>query len=268
MFSMLDLINSWLAYINVGTKLKSQIYTILGFFGWGYICYITYRFLVNGATNRGLLLLLVSVLMAYFLYLNIIYYFTKKSSKLDITPVINKVLHIKPAEETEGRKNPYREYNIPANGLYDKRKVIPASISSDNVEQKMINDLALRMIQNKLLREDYAGMSESQLKQLLAKDEDQIFAIGKGALIPYFSMKFKDGDYLVYAGINELEAQQVGKIKSVGLQKVKNIDPTEIKLYLAGAYLTGGKYCMKGRTGILYDVTNYHIELQVAYERR
>lgn len=265
MFSILDGINSWLSYISIEAKTKARIYTILGFFGWLYMIYITYRFLANEVYTRGLLMLGATVVLGYFLYLNIIYYFTKKSSKLDITPIINKTLHIQPKTDPQPG-NHFRD--IPANGLFDERRTMPAKLATDVTEQAAINDLAVQMIQEKLVADDYSGLDEHQIKVALKDNQKPIYAIGEGAMIPYFSMKKVNNQYVVYVGINEAHAKVVGHLETIGLQAVNQIDPTKIKLYLAAAYLTGGKCKMMGRSGIIETDDNYHIEVQVAYTKK
>ena len=265
MFSILGGLNSWLSYISIEAKTKARIYTILGFFGWLYMIYITYRFLTNQVYTRGLLMFGVTVLLGYFLYLNFIYYFTNKSSKFDITPIINKTLHIQPKEVTNSTKR-YRD--IPANGLFDERRTIPAKLTSDTTQQVAINDLAVQMIKENLVKDDYNGLDQHQIKVALRENDKPLYAIGDGTIITYFSMKKVDGQYVVYAGINEPNAKAVGHLKTVGLQSIKQIDSTEINLYLAAAYLTGGKYKIKGRNGIIETDDNYHVEVQVAYTKK
>ncbi|WP_395317671.1 DUF6681 family protein [Fructilactobacillus frigidiflavus] len=265
MFSILDGINSWLSYISIEAKTKARIYTILGFFGWLYMIYITYRFLTNQVYMRGLLMLGATIVLGYFLYLNIIYYFTRKSSKLDVTPIINKTLHIQPKEAVKPGSR-YRD--IPANGLFDERQTMPAKLATDTTEQAAINDLAVQMIQEKLVADDYAGLDDHQIKVALKENAKPVYAIGEGAMIPYFSMKKINDQYVVYAGINEPHAKAVGHIQTVGLQSVQQIDLSKIKLYLAAAYLTGGKCKMMGRSGIIETDDNYHVEVQVAYTKK
>lgn len=264
MFSILDGINSWLSYISIEAKVKARIYTILGFFGWLYMIYITYRFLTNQVYARGLLMLVITVVLGYFLYLNLIYYFTKKSSKIDITPVINKTLHIQPKDDVKSTK---RFRDIPANGLFDERKTMPAKLTTDATEQAAINDLAVQMIQAKLVKTDYMGLDQHEIKTALKENKKPVYAIGEGVMIPYFSMKKVNGQYVVYVGINEATAKPVGHIRTVGFQAVDQLDSTEIKLYLAAAYLTGGKYKMMGRSGIIETDDDYHVAVQLAYAK-
>ncbi|MDO4455410.1 MAG: hypothetical protein Q4B66_01670, partial [Ligilactobacillus agilis] len=89
MVSILSMINSYLSYINLNVKIKNQVYTTLATIGNFYLLYVSYRFFVNGFIVRGLLFILAFLLIAYFAYLNILYYFTKdKKSRYDISPWI------------------------------------------------------------------------------------------------------------------------------------------------------------------------------------
>ena len=86
------MINSYIGYFSMNAKLKSQVYTALGTLGNFYLLYVAYRFFANGFYLRGFLYILAFLVLAYFAYLNILYYFTKdKSSKYDITPKIELV---------------------------------------------------------------------------------------------------------------------------------------------------------------------------------
>ncbi|USS86198.1 hypothetical protein M3M38_05750 [Fructilactobacillus cliffordii] len=259
MFSFLDVINSWLGYINIEPKTKGRIYDVLSFLGELYMAYITYRFLANGFWARGLLLLVVTVVLAYFLYLNTIYYFTNRTSKIDVTPWIYKILHIKPQPQTQGPK----VRNIPANGIYDKRKTMPGKLTSNAPEQQFINQLAAELLQQGLLKDNYEGLSDWELKQRL-QHEPRVDAIGQGTLLPYFAMKAENGHHVVYAGLNEAHAQPVGTVTQVGLQSIDQVDANHVQIFLAAAYLTGGKFKQLGRRGVLEQSADYQIELEIA----
>ncbi|USS88399.1 hypothetical protein M3M39_02665 [Fructilactobacillus hinvesii] len=260
MFSFLDAINSWLGYINIEAKTKGRIYDILSFLGELYMVYITYRFLANGFWARGLILLLVTVVLAYFLYLNTIYYFTNRTSKIDITPWIYKVLHIKPQPQAQGGT---KVRNIPANGIYDNRKTMPGKLTMNATEQQFVNQLAAQLIQQGLVKADYDGQSDRELKQRL-QHEPQVNAIGKGTLLPYFAMRFENGQHVVYAGVNEAHAQPVGTVTQVGLQRIDQVDANHVQIFLAAAYLTGGKFKMLGRRGVMEKNADYQIEVEIA----
>ncbi|USS93060.1 hypothetical protein M8332_05545 [Fructilactobacillus ixorae] len=261
MFTFLDAINSWLGYINIEPKTKGRLYDVLSFLGELYLAYITYRFLANGFWTRGVLLLVVTIVLAYFLYLNTIYYFTNRTSRLDLTPWIYRLLHIKPQAQTATTAPKVR--NIPANGIYDNRKTMPGKLVSTPTEQQFINQLAGQLLNHGLMTADYAGVSDRELKQRL-QTGNQVNAIGSGTLLPYFDMQFKDGQHVVYAGVNQAEAQPVGTITQVGLQAIAEVDAAHVEIFLAAAYLTGGKFKLLGRRGIMEKAADYHIEVEIA----
>ena len=77
MFTLLDLVNSYLGYFSTNSKTKNRIYTAVSAIGVWYVLYIAYRFLANGRWLRGAMIAIVFVILAYFVVLNIIYYFFK-----------------------------------------------------------------------------------------------------------------------------------------------------------------------------------------------
>ena len=138
MFSILGMINSYIGYFSMNAKLKSQVYTALGTLGNFYLLYVAYRFFANGFYLRGFLYILAFLVLAYFAYLNILYYFTKdKSSKYDITPKIEQLLGIKAKDhlaEYEKRKNQAPGY-VQTNGIFKDEEFLP-SVVTTNAEQK------------------------------------------------------------------------------------------------------------------------------------
>ncbi|MBY7146342.1 hypothetical protein I2491_06075, partial [Levilactobacillus brevis] len=122
MLSFLDMVNHYLGYINVNAKIKNRVYVILGALGDLYLFYIAIRSLQNGHPFWGLLILLVALLLLYFVYLNGMYYFTEKKAPFDISPKIEKWLHIKPKEEETTGHQTIHGRNIPANGYFDEKK--------------------------------------------------------------------------------------------------------------------------------------------------
>lgn len=92
MFSILDMINHALGYVNVNVKIKNQIYIGIGIAGNLYLGYVAIRLMQNGAWLRGILYMLVFLALIYFITLNVIYYFTNKTAKYDLSPKIEKLL--------------------------------------------------------------------------------------------------------------------------------------------------------------------------------
>ena len=64
MFSIIDMINHYLGYINVNLKLKNRIYTIVGFVS-NFTCYMHIAS-ENGRWLRGLGFIAVFIIFLYF----------------------------------------------------------------------------------------------------------------------------------------------------------------------------------------------------------
>lgn len=94
MLTILDLLNHYLGFFNVNTKWKGQVYTILASVGNFYVLYLAIMHLKNAAYLRGLGLLLAFIVIAYFAFLNVVYYFTKKTFKWDLSPKVEKLLGV------------------------------------------------------------------------------------------------------------------------------------------------------------------------------
>lgn len=270
MFSFLDIINHYLGYVTIETNTKSRIYVILGVLGDLYLLYVAYRFAANGFIIRGILVFLVVLILAYFLYLNIMYYFTKKKAKFDVTPVINKVLHIQPKSEEKPISGEQRRYrNIPANGLFDERKTMPSKLESTLSERHNIHELAETMINKKVANYDYNGLGErALLSEIKTSPKHRVYAMGDGALIPYFDLREENGKYEVYAGMNQVNCEPVGHIVQAGFEDIQNLDKNKVKLYLAEAFLVGGKYETAGRAGLIDGADDYAVQIKIAYRKK
>lgn len=277
MFSFLDMINHYLGYFNINVAVKSRIYTVLGFLGNIYLFYISFRFLQNKFYSKGFLLLAVSIILLYFLICNFFYYFTKKQPWFDISPKLARMLHLQPHEkEIQANskmgntviQEPYNRQDNAANGIFDEQHVLPAKIDVSPSEQRNLNRLVAQMQQQQLFRADYNGMDDRKLYELLKINGGKpIYAIGKGVMMPYFEMRHQNNALIVYAGLNQAEIYPVGSIKRVGLQSIRSIDLSDLKLYLASAELFGGPYKEIGRVGVLEHTQNYTLRVSVAYKK-
>ncbi|KRN01142.1 hypothetical protein FD13_GL001407 [Levilactobacillus senmaizukei DSM 21775 = NBRC 103853] len=266
MLSFLDMVNHYLGYINVNVKIKNRIYVILGFLGDIYLFYIALRYLKNGHPFWGLLILGVALLLLYFVYLNVMYYFTDKKAPFDISPKIEKWLHIKPKEaEEEGQKAVRGGRNIPANGYFDEKKILPGKLKSNDGELANIQNLATRLQQHQLLDLDYSGLGDREIMAQTQQNGKPVYATGPGVLIPYFEMKNEGGRLAVYAGINQAEAQRVGAISTVGLQPVADVRD-QFELYLANATLVGGPFKVLGRNSLIEQANDFEVAVQLAYK--
>ncbi len=268
MLSFLDMVNHYLGYINVSVKIKNRIYVILGALGDLYLFYIAMRYLQNGHPFWGLLILLIALVLLYFVYLNTVYYFTKKKAPFDISPKIEKMLHMKPKEAEEDKpRRTMGGRNIPANGYFDEKKILPGKLTSTPIEQANIQNLAGRLQQNQLLQMDYSGLGDREITEQTRQTGKPVYASGPGALIPYFEMQTENNQLVVYAGINQAEKQRVGVVSTVGLQNVADVRD-QIELYLANATLVGGPFKVLGRTSVIEQANDFQVAVQLAYKHQ
>lgn len=266
MLSFLDMVNHYLGYINVNAKIKNRIYVIIGALGDLYLFYIGFRYLQNGHPFWGLLILLVALILLYFVYLNTVYYFTEKKAPFDISPKIEKWLHIKPKEAEEGNQPAARGgRNIPANGYFDEKKILPGKLTASDSDARNVQNLATRLQQNQLLQLDYSGLGDREIMEQTRKTGKPVYASGPAVLIPYFEMQTEGHQLVVYAGINQAEKQRVGVVSTVGLQNVADVRD-QFELYLANATLVGGPFKVLGRTSLIEQPNDFQVAVQLAYK--
>ncbi|WP_125765942.1 DUF6681 family protein [Levilactobacillus mulengensis] len=267
MLSFLDMVNHYLGYINVNAKIKNRIYVIIGALGDLYLFYIAVRYLQNGHPFWGLLILLVAIILLYFVYLNTIYYFTEKTAPFDISPKIEKMLHMKPKEaEEDAAKTAVRGgRNIPANGYFDEKKILPGKLTMSGMDARNVQNLATQLQQNQLLQLDYSGLGDREIMEQTRQNGKPVYASGPGTLIPYFDMQTEGNQLVVYAGINQAEKQRVGVVSTVGLQNVADVRD-QFELYLANATLVGGPFKVLGRTSLIEQPGDFQVAVQLAYK--
>ncbi|MBW1605279.1 DUF6681 family protein [Lactobacillus sp. Sy-1] len=272
MFTFLDAVNQYLGYINFSPKLKNRIYTLVGGVATAYLFYAGTRFIINGVVLQGALFLAVSLFLLYFLFLNVVYYFTGHRAPFDISPKVEKLLRIKPREPQttasikpviDDLQNPRK---IPMDGFYDPKHVLPAKVVSNQGELKNIDIIAHDMLTNALMTDNYAGLSEKELLNYLSQSRKPAYAICAGALIPHFSLKLEAGQYVAYAGINQAHLLRVGVVQRVGLQSVNNINPNRVELFAASAIMVGGNFKINGRAGTVDQQQEYRIQMRIAFK--
>lgn len=268
MLSFLDMVNHYLGYFNISVKIKNRAYTILGALGDLYLFYIAIRYLQNGHPFWGLLILLVAIILLYFVFLNVVYYFTNKKAPFDISPKIEKWLHMKPkTEETTPQARRSYGRNIPANGYFDEKKILPGKLKSTVQEEQNVQNLATQLQQNRLLNLDYSGLGDREIMEQVQKDGKPVYASGPGILIPYFEMQPEGNQLVVYAGLNQADKQRVGTVSTVGLQQVQDVRD-QFKLYLANATLVGGPFKVVGRTTLIEQANPFVVAVQLAYKHQ
>lgn len=271
MFSILDMINHALGYVNVNVKIKNQIYTLLGAAGNCYLGYVAVRLMQNGSWLRGIIYMLVFLAVIYFLMLNIIYYFTEKKPPFDLSPKIEKLLGGKPKEAIAAEKqaamgNQNQPY-IPANGIFDGQELLPAAVHTSHTEQSNVHQIVDQLQAANIIRLDYGGMSDRDIMQQVRATGEPVPAIGQGIQIPYSQLKLENHKLVIYAGINQIDQLPVGHITRVGLTDVHDAHE-DYKLYLASTLITGGIAKIAGRTATIEQSGDYQITAQVAFEDR
>lgn len=269
MFNFLSIISSYLGYINVNVKLKNRIYTVLGALGNLYLLYVALRFFANGFYLRGFLFILAFAVAAYFSYLNILYYFTKdKKSRYDISPVIERWLHITPPEATEeqnvrqgtGTQPGY----IQTNGLFDDdQEFLPAVITASSRERANIQQVVSDLERKGYLQLDYAGKSNQEIYRSGKRQA----ALSAPVTLPYYEL-VQTGKYLeVYGGVNQMERLPLGRVKTVGLLPAAEA-MARYHLYLASAAIIKGPYKFAGRSDVVVQARDFDLDIKVAYRER
>lgn len=263
MFTLLDLVNHYLGYFTTNSKTKDKIYTSVSAVGVWYLLYIAYRFFVNGRWLRGMLIALVFVLLAYFVILNIVYYFTNSVMKWDISPRIEKALG-GPQHVVE-KAHP-REVIVPANGLYQRQDVMTGEITVDGTQQENITQLATALMQLGFMQQDYGHLGEQAQRQIISQ-RAVIFANHPGTLLPYFDMITVDGETKVMGGVNQLQASDLGTLITVGMTPTKQA-LAQYRLALSSVIITGGMGHVATRTALLAVQQPYKVQVEVAYKKK
>lgn len=263
MLTLLGLINQSLGFLNVNTKFKGRLYTILGFSGSWYILYIGISFITAQRYLRGIALIAAFVGLIYVLYLNCIYYFTDKKARFDISPYFEKVIGTNHTSENNDDK---AKVMMPNNGIYHEQQVLPTAIKSNRDEAHNIELVAQQMIDLNLYPQDYQKMNDHDLRQHLTINDNQpIFANHPGSAIPFAKLVNEGNHLVVYGGINEMNALRLGEITRVGLADVttalKNSD-----VFLATIMLSGGKGKTLARSSFIENNYPYAIKIEVAYK--
>lgn len=260
MFSIIGMINGYLGYINMNVRLKNQVYTVLGSVGDCYLLYVAYRFFANGFWLRGLLFVLAFLGLGYLAYLNLIYYFTKKNSKLDFTPWLEKTLHLKPRPvPTEGTRRPQPGF-VQTNGLFTNEKVLPAEISSSLQQQQTLQQIVEQLVAQNYLKLDYAGMSDDQI----LRNGQTVSALNQPVALPYYELQHQGEQLFLAGGINQMEKKVLGQIKTVGLMPVAAASQ-RYQLYAATVTVQGGPVKFAGRSSVMVEQRPYTVKLQLAY---
>lgn len=265
MFSFFGTIAGYLGYVNLSIKLKNQIYTILAALGNFYLLYVAYRFFVNGFPTRGLLFIVAFLIIAYFAYLNFLYYFTNKKSRYDISPKIEKLLGIEAKDPLSEVKNqPHHPGFVQTNGLFEHEDLLPATIVMTEQQKQNLALLVQKLKEMGYLTLNYGQQDEKTLLAQAQSTKKPVYALTPVAL-PYFELDLTAKGLVVYGGINQLEKVELANLRKVGLLDAKQA-LAEYELFLATVVVNKGPYRLAGRAGLMPEkLGEFSLEIQVAY---
>ncbi|MDC7953504.1 DUF6681 family protein [Liquorilactobacillus mali] len=268
MFSIIGIINSYLGYININVKLKNRIYTILGTVGNFYLLYVAYQFFKNGFMTRGALFILAFIALAYFSYLNVIHYFTKKQSRIDFSPWIEKKLHMKPREEKiEKNSNLSKAGYVQTNGIFDNEKMLPASLKMNQEHHNNLKKIVEVLEQQGYLSLNFGGLSEEQQLKVARTNTNGIDALLEPVALPYFELEKRGDKFVILGGVNPLERKELGEIVRVGLTPVSDIGD-KYEIFLAAVVIEGGPHKFAGRSSLVSEEQPFNLGVQVAYNNK
>lgn len=267
MFSFLGMINGWLGYVNMNAKVKNRIYTILGFIGNLYLLYVAYRFFLNGFMGRGCLFILAFLGLLYFCYLNFLYYFTTKSSRIDISPFLDEKLHLHLKEPTDKKAEDKLGY-IQTNGLFAGQQLLPGTVEMTATEEANLQAIVNQLVEVDYLTLDFNQVTDQQIIKAAKQEPDKNYpALVEPVALPYFELAPVAGKLMIYGGVNQIEKKVVGQLTSVGLMPAIEAKQ-KYYLSLATVVITGGPYKYKGRTTVLTQMAPYKLAVQVAYQAK
>ncbi|XIF19558.1 MAG: Hypothetical protein AJITA_00215 [Acetilactobacillus jinshanensis] len=235
MFSFLNLLSQGLNYLgffnigNRGNKVLNQVYIIVGILGDLYLFYAGGRFITNGFFIHGALILLASLALVYFLYINFYYYFLKREAPLDVSPGIEKKLGLKQFNEAANRS------------------------------RRNLNALVRDLMKAGNLRTDYAGLNGRQLLRRLKRDHHRpVYAIGAGALWRIFAG---------VDAVHERYVGRIARIGLQSIQDVDR-HVHAWKPVLTSVILVGGPYQFMGRSRVYKPGEPYRLQVNIRFERK
>ena len=262
MFSFIGMISGYLGYINMNVRLKNQVYTVLGSVGNFYLLYVAYRFFANGFWGRGSLFILAFIALGYLVYLNIIYYFTKKNSHLDFTPWLEKKFHLEPRPEPK-TINRLQPGDVQTNGLFTNEKTLPAELVMTAQQQEKLKQIINQLAAQNCLQLNYGGLSDEQILQ--ATQPGQLIPILKDPVaLPYFELIQNKQKMLLVGGINQIEKQPLATIKTIGLMPVTEATK-KYRFFVATAAIVGGPVKFAGRSSVMQEDQPFVLKAQLAY---
>lgn len=269
MFTLFQTIAASLGYVNLSVKIKSRLYTVLATVGNFYLLYVSYRFFKNGFAFRGTLFILAFLVIAYFCYLNILYYFTEKQAKYDISPQIEKMLHLE-------SKDPLSDVAdvsgggpgfVQTNGIFADEEFLPATLEISAVQRGNIQAVAKALEKMNYFQANYGGQSDKQLLKKLKNSSDEIFKLTEPVALPYFELRQRPDKLVVFGGLNQMRGLDLATVKTIGLLPAKEA-VQKFDVFLATTVLTGGPSKKAARQGTVEIDHLYGIDVKIAYKKK
>ncbi len=270
MFSLIQTIAASLGYVNLSPKVKNRAYTVVASVGNFYLLYVAYRFFMNGFTGRGSLFILAFLVIAYFCYLNFMYYFTDKKAKFDISPKIEKALHLRskdPLSEQSAFHPVAGPGYIQTNGIFKDEKFLPASLEISVAQSENIQAVAKVLKEVGYLTTEYAGMSEKQIFTQTQKTGKEVPKLTEPIALPFFEMKQVGDQLLIRGGLNQMRSFELASVKTVGLLPVASA-LQKFDLFAATVVLTGGPARAAARHSSVEVSHPYSIDIRVAFKEK
>ncbi|HJE97966.1 DUF6681 family protein [Ligilactobacillus acidipiscis] len=271
MFALFQTIAASLGYVNLSATIKSRVYTILATGGNFYLLYVSYRFFRNGFPGRGSLFILAFLVIAYFCYLNIMYYFTDKQAKYDLSPKVEEVLHIESkdplSEEEQALAHAGLGY-IQTNGIFSEDEdFLPATLNISDTQKQNIQEVEQALQDIGFVHANYAGLTDKQIAKRVQDSGKEVHKLVEPVALPYFEMVKKQKKLVIRGGVNQMRSAELATVKTIGLlpasEAVKKFD-----VYLATAALTGGPAKKATRQGAEEFERLYQIDVKFAYKKK
>ncbi len=265
MLTVLDIINRLLNYFNIQDKPKGKAFTVVAFFANFYILYLAINHLRYELYRvYGVLYLLLFLVLFYFIFLNYVYYFTKRRFKYDISPKIERFLGGSAKARLEA-ENAYMQSNDNSNGVFDDSHVLPAKVTVDDNQQVAINNLVETLQAQGLLTLDYHGLSDEALQNVATKLAAPVLAMGAPMPLPYYDLQSTlDNRWVIVGGVNALESVELATVEAVGLTPI-DAAAEQYQLAAAQVVLTGGPQKRPGRAGLQETSEPFTVDVRIAF---
>ncbi|WP_155287792.1 DUF6681 family protein [Lacticaseibacillus zhaodongensis] len=265
MLTALDLINRLLNYFNIQDKPKGRAFTIVAFLANFYILYVALNALrYKGFRLQGLAFLLLFLVFLYFIVLNFVYYFTDKTAKFDISPVIEKALGGN-SKAKKAAEEAYTQTESPVNGVFTNDQVLPATLKISANNQVAIDKLVDALQAQSLLTLDYHGLDDNTLARVATKKAAPVLAMGAPLPLPFFELRHTlDNRWVIVGGMNSLDYTELAEVETIGLTPIEQA-ANQYKLAAAQVVLTGGPQKRPARSGLMEITEPFTIEAQLAY---